>query len=43
MTDISLHAGVVDSPLRFPWEQAQAMGDVREVADGIYWLRGPLP
>ncbi|BDX20138.1 MULTISPECIES: MBL fold metallo-hydrolase [Halopseudomonas] len=43
MTDISLHAGVVDSPLRFPWEQAQAMGDVREVADGIYWLRMPLP
>ncbi|MCY1389400.1 Hydroxyacylglutathione hydrolase [compost metagenome] len=29
--------------LRFPWESAPAAGQVREVADGVLWLRMPLP
>lgn len=29
--------------LSYPWDRAQPPGDVREVADGIYWLRMPLP
>lgn len=33
-----LHAG-----LRFPWPDAPASGEVREVAEGVWWLRMPLP
>lgn len=29
--------------LSFPWEEPPAPGEVREVADGILWLRLPLP
>jgi len=29
--------------LCFPWPTAPAPGQVREVADGIFWLRMPLP
>ena len=29
--------------LRYPWPQAPASGQVQEVADGVLWLRMPLP
>jgi len=29
--------------LRYPWPEAPASGEVREVADGVLWLRMPLP
>ncbi|MEE1923606.1 MBL fold metallo-hydrolase [Pseudomonas sp. 148P] len=29
--------------LRYPWPQAPDSGQVREVADGVLWLRMPLP
>lgn len=29
--------------LRFPWPQVPDSGQVREVADGVWWLRMPLP
>lgn len=29
--------------LRFPWPQPPAVGEVQEVADGVLWLRMPLP
>ncbi len=33
-----------DAPaLRFPWESPPAPGQAIEVADGILWLRLPLP
>ena len=35
--------GPLDTPLRFPWEEPPAPTEVIEVADGIYWVRSPLP
>ncbi|NNG65559.1 MBL fold metallo-hydrolase, partial [Pseudomonas fragi] len=29
--------------LRYPWPQAPASGQVQEVAEGVLWLRMPLP
>ena len=29
--------------LRFPWPQPPAAGEVQQVAEGVYWLRMPLP
>jgi len=29
--------------MRFPWPQPPAAGEVQEVADGVLWLRMPLP
>jgi len=29
--------------LEFPWPAAPAPGQVREVADGVFWLRMPMP
>lgn len=29
--------------LRYPWPQAQGSGEWREVLDGVWWLRMPLP
>lgn len=31
------------APLRFPWDEAPAPGKAIEVADGVLWLRLPLP
>lgn len=31
------------SALRYPWEQAPAPGEAIEVADGVLWMRLPLP
>ncbi len=30
-------------PLRFPWEEPPLPAETIEVADGIFWLRSPLP
>ncbi len=32
-----------DPALTFPWEEPPAPGELREVAEGILWLRLPLP
>lgn len=31
------------SGLRFPWPQPPANGEVQQVAEGLFWLRMPLP
>jgi glyoxylase-like metal-dependent hydrolase (beta-lactamase superfamily II) len=31
------------SRLRFPWSEPPASGEAREVAEGIFWVRLPLP
>ncbi len=31
------------SPIRYPWEDPPAPGDAVEVAEGVLWLRQPLP
>ena len=31
------------APIAFPFEEAPAPGEAREVADGILWIRMPLP
>jgi len=32
-----------EPPLRFPWEEPPTPTEVIEVADGIFWVRSPLP
>ncbi|QCI12997.1 MBL fold metallo-hydrolase [Pseudomonas putida] len=33
----------LEGGLRYPWPQAQGSGEWREVSDGVWWLRMPLP
>jgi len=35
--------GIDQPPLRFPWEDPPAAGEIIEVAEGILWIRPPLP
>ncbi|WP_150303699.1 MBL fold metallo-hydrolase [Pseudomonas saliphila] len=43
MIDLALGGRESYSELCFPWETPPAPGQVQEVADGILWLRMPLP
>lgn len=43
MTDLDRNGHELRDGLRYPWPQAPAGGEVLEVADGVFWLRMPLP
>lgn len=43
MTDLDANGHELRDGLRYPWPVAPAPGEVREVADGVFWLRMPLP
>lgn len=43
MSEVNLRGQDAQQALRFPWEQAPEKGHVQEVAEGVYWLRMPLP
>lgn len=43
MTDLDRNGHEQRDGLHYPWPQAPAGGKVREVADGVFWLRMPLP
>jgi len=43
MADLDANGHELRSGLRYPWPEAPAPGEVREVAPGVWWLRMPLP
>ncbi len=43
MSDIDSQGHEWRDGLRYPWPQAPANGQVQEVAEGVFWLRMPLP
>ncbi|MFD1699706.1 MBL fold metallo-hydrolase [Halopseudomonas phragmitis] len=43
MSEISLQTREAQVGLRFPWDRAPDAGEVMQVAEGMLWLRMPLP
>ena len=43
MTELDAQGHQWRDGLRYPWPQAPASGQVQEVAEGVLWLRMPLP
>ncbi|WP_110972593.1 MBL fold metallo-hydrolase [Pseudomonas huaxiensis] len=43
MADLDHNGHELRDGLRYPWPKAPAGGEVRAVADGVFWLRMPLP
>ncbi|UJJ31564.1 MBL fold metallo-hydrolase [Halopseudomonas maritima] len=43
MSEQALKSSTATLTLSFPWTTAQDKGQVREVVEGVYWLRMPLP
>lgn len=43
MVDLDGNGHALEGGLRYPWPQAQGSGEWREVLDGVWWLRMPLP
>ncbi|MCL5041323.1 MAG: MBL fold metallo-hydrolase [Gammaproteobacteria bacterium] len=43
MSDLDLQAKLRHNALEFPWSEPPEQGHLRELADGLLWLRMPLP
>jgi len=43
MADLDGNGHELHGGLRYPWPQVPDSGQVREVAEGVWWLRMPLP